>query len=59
MSLNGASIQARGRVPIVAGAGSTLPREAVELAQHAENAGADAVLVCLALLQQADAGRAL
>src|ERR1700678_3666752 len=37
--------QARGRVPIVAGAGSNSTREAVELAQHAENAGADAVLV--------------
>jgi 4-hydroxy-tetrahydrodipicolinate synthase len=37
--------QAHGRVPIVAGAGSNSTREAVELAQHAEKAGADAVLV--------------
>jgi 4-hydroxy-tetrahydrodipicolinate synthase len=37
--------QARERVPVVAGAGSNSTREAVELAQHAEQAGADAVLV--------------
>src|SRR5262249_14864678 len=37
--------QAKGRVPIVAGAGSDWTREAVELAQHAEKARADAVLV--------------
>src|SRR5579871_3499457 len=37
--------QARGRVPVVAGAGSTSTREAIDLAQHAEKAGADAVLV--------------
>jgi len=37
--------QADGRVPVVAGAGSNSTREAVELAQHAEKAGADAVLV--------------
>jgi 4-hydroxy-tetrahydrodipicolinate synthase len=37
--------QAAGRVPVVAGAGSNSTREAVELAQHAEKAGADAVLV--------------
>jgi 4-hydroxy-tetrahydrodipicolinate synthase len=37
--------QASGRVPVVAGAGSNSTREAVELSQHAENAGADAVLV--------------
>jgi 4-hydroxy-tetrahydrodipicolinate synthase len=37
--------QARGRVPVVAGAGSNSTREAIELAQHAEEAGADAVLV--------------
>ncbi len=34
-----------GRVPVVAGAGSNNTAEAVDLAQHAENAGADAVLV--------------
>src|SRR4051812_7965721 len=37
--------QADGRVPVVAGAGSNSTREAVELAMHAEKAGADAVLV--------------
>jgi 4-hydroxy-tetrahydrodipicolinate synthase len=37
--------QARKRVPVVAGAGSNSTREAVELAKHAEQAGADAVLV--------------
>lgn len=33
------------RVPVVAGAGSNSTHEAIELAQHAEQAGADAVLV--------------
>src|SRR5258708_19756907 len=37
--------QAKGRVPIVAGAGSNSTKEAIELAKHAEKAGADAVLV--------------
>src|ERR1700752_2084417 len=37
--------QAKGRVPVVAGAGSNSTREAIDLAQHAEKAGADAVLV--------------
>jgi 4-hydroxy-tetrahydrodipicolinate synthase len=37
--------QARGRVPVVAGAGSNSTKEAVDLAQHAEKVGADAVLV--------------
>jgi len=37
--------QADGRVPVVAGAGSNSTHEAVELARHAEKAGADAVLV--------------
>src|SRR3984893_6824226 len=37
--------EARGGVPIIAGAGSNSTREAVELARHAETAGADAVLV--------------
>ncbi|MAM09784.1 MAG: 4-hydroxy-tetrahydrodipicolinate synthase [Rhizobiaceae bacterium] len=36
---------AAGRVPVIAGAGSNNTREAIELAQHAEKAGADAVLV--------------
>jgi len=34
-----------GRVPVIAGAGSNNTREAIELARHAEAAGADAVLV--------------
>src|SRR6201746_1492896 len=37
--------EAKGRVPVIAGAGSNSPREAVDLAVHAEKAGADAVLV--------------
>jgi 4-hydroxy-tetrahydrodipicolinate synthase len=37
--------QARGRVPVVAGAGSNSTKEAIDLAKHAENVGADAVLV--------------
>jgi 4-hydroxy-tetrahydrodipicolinate synthase len=37
--------QAKGRVPVVAGAGSNSTAEAVELSRHAEEAGADAVLV--------------
>ena len=36
---------AAGRVPVIAGAGSNNTREAIELAVHAEEAGADAVLV--------------
>ncbi|AYD00301.1 4-hydroxy-tetrahydrodipicolinate synthase [Neorhizobium sp. NCHU2750] len=36
---------AAGRVPVIAGAGSNNTTEAVELAQHAEHAGADAILV--------------
>ena len=42
---SGASIRRKGRVPVVAGAGSNSTKEAIELAQHAEKAGADAVLV--------------
>ena len=37
--------QSRGRVPVVAGAGSNSTKEAIDLAQHAQKAGADAVLV--------------
>src|SRR5882672_4775779 len=37
--------QTKGRVPIIAGSGSNSTREAVELSQHAEKAGADAVLI--------------
>ena len=37
--------EAKGRVPVIAGAGSNCTKEAVELAKHAEKAGAEAVLV--------------
>ncbi|MGM4917652.1 4-hydroxy-tetrahydrodipicolinate synthase [Tardiphaga sp. 813_E8_N1_3] len=37
--------EAKGRVPVIAGAGSNSTKEAVSLAKHAEKAGADAVLV--------------
>ncbi|MEZ0215258.1 MAG: 4-hydroxy-tetrahydrodipicolinate synthase [Xanthobacteraceae bacterium] len=37
--------QSAGRVPVIAGAGSNSTAEAVDLARHAESAGADAVLV--------------
>src|SRR5471032_2003484 len=36
---------ARGRVPVIAGAGSNSTKEAIELARHAEKAGAAAALV--------------
>lgn len=36
---------AAGRVPIIAGCGSNSTREAVELTQHAKDAGADAALI--------------
>src|SRR5207302_4722523 len=37
--------QAKGRAPVIAGAGSNSTKEAIELAQHAEKAHADAVLI--------------
>lgn len=37
--------QAKGKVPVVAGAGSNSTQEAVDLSMHAEKAGADAVLI--------------
>src|SRR6201986_2099648 len=37
--------QAKGRVPVIAGSGSNSTAEAVELSRHAEEAGADAVLI--------------
>ena len=37
--------QAKGRVPVIAGAGSNSTQEAIELSQHAQESGADAVLV--------------
>src|ERR1700751_5327791 len=36
---------AKGRVPVIAGAGSNSTEEAIELARHAKQAGADATLV--------------
>jgi 4-hydroxy-tetrahydrodipicolinate synthase len=36
---------AKGRVPVIAGAGSNSTEEATELAEHAKEAGADAILV--------------
>lgn len=37
--------QAKGRVPVIAGAGSNATSEAIDFARHAEKAGSDAVLV--------------
>jgi 4-hydroxy-tetrahydrodipicolinate synthase len=37
--------RAKGKAQVVAGAGSNSTREAVEMAQHAERAGADAVMI--------------
>lgn len=37
--------QARRRVPVIAGTGSNSTREAIDLSQHAEKAGADALLI--------------
>src|SRR5215471_6241486 len=37
--------QSRGRVPVIAGAGSNSSAEAIDFAQHAERAGANAVLI--------------
>src|SRR5258707_14307726 len=37
--------QVDGRVPVIAGAGSNSTAEAIELSQHAEEAGVDAVLI--------------
>jgi 4-hydroxy-tetrahydrodipicolinate synthase len=37
--------QAKGRVPVIAGAGSNSTHEAIDFAKHAETAGADAVLI--------------
>jgi 4-hydroxy-tetrahydrodipicolinate synthase len=37
--------EAKGRVPVIAGAGSNSTKEAIELCRHAEQAGADAALV--------------
>src|SRR5471030_1467841 len=37
--------QAKGRVPVIAGAGSNSTKEAIDLSKYAEAAGADAVLI--------------
>ena len=44
--------QAKGRVPVIAGAGSNSTAEAIDLAKHAEKAGADAVLLIVAVLSE-------
>ncbi len=49
--------EVKGRVPVIAGAGSNSTAEAIGFSQHAERVGADAVLDRHALLQQADPGR--
>ncbi|MGH1455652.1 MAG: 4-hydroxy-tetrahydrodipicolinate synthase [Alphaproteobacteria bacterium] len=36
----------KGRIPVIAGAGSNSTSEAIALAQHAEKVGADATLIC-------------
>jgi len=49
--------QANGKVPVIAGTGSSSTKMAVKLAKHAEDAGADAVLVVLPYyLRPADKG---
>ena len=44
-SWKAASTRPHGRAPVLAGAGSNNTAEAVDLARHAEKAGADGVLV--------------
>ena len=51
--------EAKGKVPVIAGAGSNNTAEAIEYAAHAKKAGADAALIVCALLQQAHPGRHL
>ena len=48
---------ARGRVPVIAGCGSYSTAVTIEKMQAAKDAGADAALVVVALLQQAEPGR--
>ena len=50
--------QAKGRVPVIAGAGSNSTQEAIALARHA-HPGADAVLVVTPYYNKPYAGRAL
>ena len=50
---------ARGRIPVIAGTGANSTAEAIELTAYAKEAGAHSAPVGRALLQQADAGRAL
>ena len=49
--------QAKGRVPVIAGAGSNSTKEAIELARHAASVGRRRRAGRDALLQQAHAGR--
>ena len=51
--------QAKGRVPVIAGAGSNSTAEAIELSRHAEEGRRRRRAGRHALLQQADPGRAL
>ena len=48
--------QVNKRVPVVAGAGSNSTAEAIDLAKHAKQVGADAALLVTPLLQQAHPG---
>ncbi len=50
---------ARGRVPVIAGAGSNSTREAIELTRHAKAGGGRCRPLRRPILQQADPGRAL
>jgi 4-hydroxy-tetrahydrodipicolinate synthase len=45
---------AKGRLPIIAGAGSNSTAEAIDFAQHAEKAGADALLVVVPYYNKPD-----
>ena len=51
--------EAKGRVPVLAGAGGYDTREVIELARDMERVGADGILLGDAVLQQADPGRAV
>src|SRR5436305_12090453 len=48
--------EAKGRVPVIAGAGSNSTKEAIDLAEHAEKAGADAVLVVSSYYNKSNQG---
>jgi len=50
---------AKGRAPVIAGTGSNSTAHTIEATRQAKEAGADAALIVLSVLQQADAGGAL